>query len=305
MTITASLVKELREKSGAGMMDCKKALNETNGDLEAAIDFLRTKGLASAAKKAGRTAAEGLVAIASNTNKVALIELNSETDFVARNDEFQALATNIANTTLSTNGNVEEVRAAQLNNKSVSENITDLIGTIGENMTLRRTSLIQEDAGVVATYIHNKTTDNSGQIGVAVALKSDGDKSAIETIGKQIAMHIAAAKPVALTRDGVDSEIIEKEKQIFIEQAREQGKPDNIIEKMVEGRIRKYYGEIVLTEQVFVIDGKATITEWLAEQAKQLGTEIEITDYAMLILGEGIEKEEEDFAAEVAKVANG
>ncbi len=302
--ISASQIKELRETSGAGMMDCKKALTETNGDIEAAIDWLRKKGLAKAAKKAGRTAAEGLVAIAAEGTKASVIELNSETDFVARNEQFQELAETIATVALSTDGSVEAITAAACTNgKTVEANVQEAVATIGENMQLRRAATLSVSQGFVATYIHNAVKPGLGKIGVLVAVESDKDDAAIRDLGKQIAMHIAAAKPEALTRDGVDGSLLERERAVFKEQAIASGKPEEIAEKMVEGRIRKFYEEVVLLEQAFVMDGKTKVADIVAEIAKNTGATIAIKDYALMILGEGVEKEENDFAAEVAAAA--
>ena len=306
MSVSAAQVKELREKTGAGMLDCKKALEENDGSIENAIDWLRTKGLAAAAKKAGRTAAEGLVALATEGNKGCIIELNAETDFVARNEQFQELAGNIAQTALASGAqDIDALKAASLENgsESVEASITTAISTIGENMNLRRTTSLSVDGGVIASYIHNAAAPNMGKIAVLVALKSDGDAAAVQAVGKQIAMHVAAAKPEALTRDDVNADALAREKEVLKEQAMASGKPAEIAEKMVEGRIRKYYEEIVLLDQVFVIDGKAKVSEFVAEQASELGSSIEITGYASFIVGEGVEKEEDDFAAEVAAAA--
>ena len=303
--ITASLVKELREKTGAGMMDCKKALGQTDGDLQKAIDFLREKGLAQAAKKADRVAAEGLVAVASGGNKAVAIELNSETDFVARNDQFQELAAGIAKAALTTDGEVESVRNADFGGKTVAESVTDAVAKIGENINLRRSAALEVQEGVVASYVHNKVVEGAGKIGVLVALKSSAaDKDALNAIGKQIAMHVAAAKPEAVRRADVNSDSIDKERAIYAAQLKEEGKPEQIIPKIVEGKIEKFYSQVVLPEQVFVIDGKATVTEFLAEKGKELGADIEIQDFVSFVLGEGIEKREENFAEEVAKAAN-
>lgn len=301
--ITASLVKELREKSGAGMMDCKKALTESNGDFEAAMDWLRTKGLAAAAKKAGRVASEGLVGIAVDGKIGAVIELNSETDFVARNDIFQKLTSGISTLALKAT-NLDELKNLPMDqDKNVEETVTENIATIGENLTLRRMENISVNEGFVASYVHNAVVPNLGKIGVLVALESSGDKAKLEELGKQIAMHVAAARPISLNTEGVSDEIVEREKAIFSEQAKASGKPDNIIEKMVEGRIRKFYEESVLLEQVFVIDNKTKIKDVVAGVAKEIGAEITLKAFARLELGEGIEQEETDFAAEVAAVA--
>ncbi len=303
--ISASQIKELREMSGAGMMDCKKALTETEGNLEQAIDWLRTKGLAKAAKKAGRTAAEGLIAIATEGSKAAVIELNSETDFVARNEQFQQLAQSIATAALGTNGDIEAVKSAPHKGATIEKEISEAIATIGENMNLRRAKVVEASNGFVSTYIHNAVVPGLGKIGVLLALNTDKDNDEIRNLGKQIAMHIAAARPEALTREEVDSSTLDRERQVFKEQAMASGKPENIAEKMVEGRIRKFYEEIVLPEQTFVIDGKAKVSEVIDSVAKEQNASISIADYALLILGEGVEKEESDFAAEVAAAANG
>jgi len=304
--ITAAKIKELRESTGAGMMDCKKALTEAAGDMDAAVDWLRTKGLAAAAKKAGRVAAEGLVAIATTEGKGAIIELNSETDFVARNDKFQELAETFATTALEAGvEDAEALKAKESNGQTVEAMVTDGIATIGENLNLRRVAYLTESAGIVVPYIHTAVKPNLGKIGVLVALKSSGDKDKLAAFGKQVAMHVAAARPEALTRDEVPSDRIEREREVLKEQAIASGKPAEIAEKMVEGRIRKFYEEIVLPEQIFVIDGKATVTEAMKEAEKEVGAPIELTGFRRFTLGEGVEKKEEDFAEEVAKAANG
>lgn len=300
MSITAAMVKELREKSGAGMMDCKTALNESGGDMEAAVDWLRTKGLAKAAKKAGRVAAEGLVGVASEGNKAAVIELNSETDFVARNEGFQELVSNVAKVAVSTDGSVEAVSAAELGGKPVADAITDAIATIGENMTLRRSAVLSANEGVVSTYVHGSVADGLGKIGVLVALESSGDKDKLNALGRQIAMHVAATSPLALNTEALDPAVVEREKAVFSEQARESGKPDNIIEKMVEGRLRKFYEEVTLVKQAFVINPDLTVEQAVEALAKELGTDVKLSGFVRFALGEGIEKEEQDFAAEVA-----
>ncbi len=291
MAITAAQVKELREMTGAGMMDAKKALTENDGDLEAAIDWLRTKGLAKAAKKSGRTAAEGLVAVAVDGGKGVAVEVNSETDFVAKNAEFQTLVGGIASAALSV-ADVEALGAADLNGKPVSENITDAVAKIGEHMTLRRMATVEGD--VVASYVHNAATTGMGQIGVLVALKG-GD----ESFGRQVAMHIAAANPSALSEADLDPAIVEKEKQVQIDIAKESGKPDAVIEKMIVGRMKKFMAEVTLLGQGFVLNPDITVEQ----AAKEAGAEI--VGYVRMQVGEGIEKKEEDFAAEVAKVAQG
>ena len=305
--ITAAMVKELREKSGAGMMDCKKALAETNGDMEAAIDWLRAKGIAKADKKSGRTAAEGLVGIASEGTKAVIVELNSETDFVARNDAFQELVRGVASVALGTDGTVEAVSAANYpsTGKSVTDTIKDAIATIGENMALRRAVKLEVNDGVVSTYVHNAAADGLGKLGVLVALQSTGDKAALNAIGRQVAMHIAATNPLAVRAEEVDAAVAEREKNVFIEQARESGKPEAIIEKMVEGRMRKFYEEVALLSQAFVINPDITVGDAVKAAEKEVGAPIEVVAIARILLGEGIEKEESDFAAEVAAAAKG
>lgn len=304
--ITASLVKELREKSGAGMMDAKNALVENGGDMEKAMDWLRTKGLAKAAKKAGRTAAEGLVAVAKSGTSAAVVEVNSETDFVARNDQFQSFAKKTAEVALTAGNDVAALAAAPYaDGKSVQETLTGLIATIGENMSLRRTAVLSVGSGVVATYIHNAISEGVGKIGVLVALESTGDAAKLEALGKQIAMHVAATNPAFLDSASVDPAVLEREKNVIRETAKEQGKPADIIEKMLEGRVRKYYEEVCLLEQVFIMDGETKVSKVVENAAKDIGAPVTLTGYARFQLGEGIEKEEVDFAAEVAAVVNG
>jgi len=300
--ITAALVKELRVASGAGMMDCKNALQENNGDLEAASDWLRTKGLAKAAKKAGRIAAEGLVGVATSGNKGAVIELNSETDFVARNDIFQGLASEIAAVALDQDGDFDALNAAAFPEagKSVADHVTAMVGTIGENLSLRRSQGLSVDNGVVAAYVHNQIAPGLGKIGVLVALESEGDADKLAAIGRQVAMHVAATSPLAATKDELDPAVVEHEKTILSEQARESGKPENIIEKMVEGRIRKFYEEVVLLSQTFVIDGERSVEQALKDAEGDVGAPITLKTFVRFAIGEGIEKKEDDFAAEVA-----
>ena len=307
MSISAAMVKELREKTGAGMMDCKKALEETNGDMEAAIDWLRAKGISKADKKAGRTAAEGLIGIASGATEAVVVEVNSETDFVARNDAFQALVRDVAQAALPTDGSVEAVSAATVasSGKSVTDTVKDAVGQIGENLNFRRSAKLSVESGVVATYIHNAVSDNLGKLGVLVALKSTGNNEALNAIGRQVAMHVAATAPLALDKDAVDPAIADRERNVFIEQARESGKPDNIIEKMVEGRMRKFYEEVALLSQAFVINPDQTVGEAVKAAEAEAGAPIEVTGFVRLALGEGVEKEESDFAAEVAAAAKG
>jgi len=301
MSVTAALVKELREKSGAGMMDCKKALSETDGDMEAAIDWLRTKGLATAAKKSGRVASEGLVAFAVDGTRGALIELNAETDFVARNTEFQEFASTLASLALNA-VDIDALGGVDYpgTGRNVSEELTHKIATIGENMSLRRMETVSVGAGSVVSYMHNSTAPGLGRIGVLVALESSADAAVLEELGKQIAMHIAATSPASLSLDDLDPESVQRERDVLIEQAKASGKPQEIAEKMVEGRMKKYYQEVVLLEQTSVIDGETQIAGVVANAAKSAGTDIELKAFARFNLGEGIEKEETDFAAEVA-----
>ncbi|ODS57118.1 MAG: translation elongation factor Ts [Agrobacterium sp. SCN 61-19] len=305
--ITAALVKELREKSGAGMMDCKKALTENNGDIEAAIDWLRAKGIAKADKKSGRTAAEGLIGINGAGTSAVVVEVNSETDFVARNEAFQDLVRGVASVAIGTDGSVEAIGAATYpaTGKTVTDTIKDAIAHIGENMTLRRAVKLSVEDGVVATYIHNAVADGLGKLGVLVALKSTGNKDVLAAIGRQVAMHIAATNPLAIRSEEVDAAVAERERNVFIEQSRASGKPDAIIEKMVEGRMRKFFEEVALLSQAFVINPEVTVGDAIKAAEKEAGAPIEVTGMARLLLGEGIEKEESDFAAEVAAAAKG
>ncbi len=301
MTITASMVKELREKSGAGMMDCKNALKENGGDIEAAMDWLRTKGIAKAEKKSDRVAAEGLVGIVSQGSKAAVVELNSETDFVARNEQFQQMVSEITSAAIATDGSNEAVEAAKLSTgKTVAETITEAVSTIGENMNLRRATVMEVSEGVVASYMHNATAPGLGKIGVLVALQSSGNADALTAIGKQIAMHIAALNPLAATKDEIPADVADRERAIYLEQARESGKPDNIAEKMVEGRMRKFFQESVLLSQTFVVDGENTVEQALKNMEETAGAPITLVGFTRYELGAGIEKKEDDFAAEVA-----
>lgn len=303
--ITANTIKELREMTGAGMMDCKKALTESGGNIQEAVDWLRKKGLSTAAKKSGRVAAEGLVAVASSGTSGAMIELNSETDFVARNDKFQALAQTLVQLALTEGREVEKMKAAKepKSGLPVAELISQTVGTIGENMNLRRSAMLSVKSGVVATYVHSAVAPGLGKIGVLVALESEGDKGALETLGKQIAMHVAAAKPEALTIAEVDPSKLEREKAVLKEQAIASGKAPDIAEKMVEGRVRKYYEEVVLLEQIFMLDNKSKVSAVVEETAKKIGKPVKVTAFAHFKLGEGIEKQESDFAAEVKAAA--
>lgn len=303
--ITASMVKELREKTGAGMMDCKSALNETGGDMEAAIDWLRTKGLAKAAKKAGRVAAEGLIGVVANGTAGAVVEVNSETDFVARNEQFQKMVTDIASVALDAGGDFDKLVAATYpgTSKSVKDHVTEMVGSIGENMNVRRAGHISVSDGVVSAYVHSQVAPGLGKIGVLVGLESTGDKGKLAELGRQIAMHIAATNPLATRREDLDQDLVERERNVLIAEAKESGRPDNIIEKMVEGRIRKFYQEVVLLEQTFVIDGETPVGKAVEKAAKDAGAPIEVTGFVRYQLGEGIEKKADDFAAEVAKMA--
>lgn len=304
--ISAQLVKDLRDKTGAGMMDCKKALVEAAGDLEAAIDWLRKKGLSAAAKKAGRVAAEGLVAVANKGTTATVVEVNAETDFVGRNEQFQQAVGQIAQVALAGNGDVEALKAAAFTGtgRTVQDELTNLIATIGENMTLRRVAKLSVTDGIVASYVHNALVPNIGKIGVLVALESTADKAKLAELGKQLAMHVAAAAPQFLAIADVDPAALEREKAILTEQASASGKPAEIIAKMVEGRVRKYYEEVVLTEQVYVVDGESKINKVVEAAAKTLGAPVKLTGFVRFQLGEGIEKAQDDFAAEVAKMAS-
>jgi len=303
--ITAALVKELREKTSAGMMDCKKALNETNGDLEAAADWLRTKGIAKADKKASRVAAEGLVAVALDGTTGAVVEVNSETDFVARNDGFQAAVKEVAQLALAANSNEELAAAKTASGDDVTEHFKKLVGKIGENMSFRRMAKLSVTDGVVAGYIHNAVTDGMGKIGVLVALESAGDKAKLEDLAKKIAMHVAATNPLALSVDDLDTAVVQKERDMLKAEAIESGKPEAIVDKMVEGRMQKFFKESVLLTQIFVMDGERAIAKVIEDEAAALGTDVKMTGYVRMGLGEGIEKKEEDFAAEVAATLKG
>jgi elongation factor Ts len=295
-TITATLVKDLRDKTGAGMMDCKAALNETKGDMEAAVDWLRAKGLAKAAKKAGRVAAEGLIGLATEAKEAALVEVNSETDFVARNDTFQTMASGIAKAALAAKGDIDKLAKAKFpgGGASVADTIKEMIGTIGENMTLRRTAYLAAKNGAVASYMHNAMAPGLGKIGVIVALESTGDAEQLKSFGKQIAMHIAAANPQAIDIDSLDKALIERERAVLTEQAKESGKPAPVIEKMVEGRIRKFYEEVVLLAQAFVHDPDTTVAKALADAEKAAGAPIKITGFYRFALGEGVDRESDE-----------
>ncbi|MEM8697090.1 MAG: translation elongation factor Ts [Pseudomonadota bacterium] len=298
---SAKDVKELRDRTGAGMMDSKKALQENGGDIEAAVDWLRTKGLAAAAKKAGRTAAEGLVGVAVDGTTGAAVEVNSETDFVAKNEQFQDFVGKVTQIALGTDADVDALKAAAYpDGGTVEEKLTDNISTIGENQSLRRIAKTGVGQGVVVSYVHNAAAAGMGKIGVLVALESDAGADVLEPLGKQLAMHIAAASPLALTGDDLDPDTIERERAIAKEKAAESGKPDNIVEKMVEGSIAKYRKENALMSQIFVMDNKTKIEDVVAQAGKDAGTEIALKDFIRFQLGEGIAKKEENFAEEVA-----
>jgi elongation factor Ts len=308
-TITAQTVKELREQTGAGMMDCKAALNETKGDMEAAVDWLRAKGLAKAAKKAGRVAADGLIGAALGPKAGAVVEVNSETDFVARNDVFQAVVREIAKLALETGGDVARLGGMTVpsGGKSVTDHLQELVGKIGENLSLRRTAMLSVSDGVVASYVHNSVAPDLGKIGVLVAVESTGDKAKLAEIGRQVAMHIAATNPLALNAEQIDPEIVARERAVFLDQAQQQskGKPANVIEKMVEGRLQKFFKESVLLKQIFVVDGENTVEQAVKNAEAAAGAPIKITGFVRYALGEGIEKQKTDFAAEVAAAASG
>ncbi|MEM8974404.1 MAG: translation elongation factor Ts [Pseudomonadota bacterium] len=307
-TISASMVKELRTSTGAGMMDCKQALTENNGDMEAAIDWLRKKGLSKAAKKSDRVAAEGLVGVTASGTSGAVVEVNSETDFVARNEQFQDLVSQVAELSTDAGGDVEKLLTASYpsGGGSVDDVLKETIATIGENMTVRRSATLSVGEGVVSEYVHNAVSGrkNLGKIGVLVGLESSADTEKLSAFGRQLAMHIAAAAPLAMSIDELDGAAIDKERAIYLEQAKESGKPQEIIEKMVEGRLRKeFFQQVVLPQQTFVIDGKATVEQAVKNAEKEIGAPIKIAGFVRYALGEGIEKKEDDFAAEVAAAA--
>jgi len=305
-TITAAMVKDLRDKTGAGMMDCKNALNETGGDIEAAIDWLRKKGITKAAKKAGRTAAEGLVAIVVEGTKGVVVEVNSETDFVARNTEFQEMVLAVATIALEIGTDVEAIKsAAHPNGGTVDEKIQATVAKIGEHMALRRAALTTVGRGVVGSYIHTQIVPGAGKIGVIVGLESSGSVEALTALGRQVAMHIAASAPLAVDPSGVDLAVVEREKAVLTEKAQASGKPANIIEKIVESGIKTYFKEVCLLEQPFIHDGGKTVAQALKEAEGKVGGPIKLTGFHRFALGEGIEKEESDFAAEVMAAAKG
>jgi elongation factor Ts len=302
MSISATMVKELRELTGAGMMDCKAALTETNGNMEEAVDWLRKKGISKADKKAGRTAAEGLIGVDAGLREAVVVEVNSETDFVARNEQFQELVRNIAKVALAFGGDQEKVAHEKYpgNEKTVAEVVKDAVATIGENISFRRSAKLSVAHGAVATYVHNAVAEGLGKLGVLVAVETSGNGEAANAIARQIAMHVAATNPLSLDIDALDPAAVEREKAIFADQARQSGKPENIIEKMVEGRLRKFYEEVVLLKQAFVLNPDVTGEKALKDAEQEIGAPAKITGYVRYALGEGIEKETSDFAAEVA-----
>jgi len=304
--ITAALVKELRDKTGAGMMDCKNALVETNGNIEESVDWLRKKGISGAEKKSARTAADGVVTVSFSENAAALVEINSETDFVSRNPDFQKFAKNVSSIALNAGSNLDELKNAKYldSGKTVKDALTDLIGLIGENIVIRRTVLFNSSTNILSSYIHGQIDEGLGKIGVILSIESNGDVDKIKELGKKLAMHIAASKPVAISSKDVDPSIIDRERKILIEQAKDSGKPDNIIEKMVEGRISKFFSEITLLDQTWVMDGESKVSKVIENIEKEISCNIVIKDFKYFILGEGIEIETKDFATEVAETIN-
>ena len=303
MSITAQMVKELRAKSSAGMMDCKKALSETNGDMEAAVDWLRKKGLSTASKKSGRIASEGLVGIKINNLEAAIVEVNSETDFVARNLEFQDFVKDICSIAIHSSGNVKALLEKKYpkTEQQVKEILTEKIAKIGENISIRRISSLNIDEGIISGYIHNHVEKNLGKIGVLVALQTSSNDPKINNLGKQIAMHIAAASPASISINDLSDELIQREKSVLMEQAISSGKPEDIAKKMVEGRLRKFYSEVVLLEQISVLDGETKISDLISKVSKEINSEIQVSGFVKYNLGEGIEKENKNFADEVAE----
>jgi elongation factor Ts len=299
-TITAAMVKELRESTGAGMMDCKAALTETGGDMTAAQDWLRKKGLSKAAKKAGHVAAEGLIGAVTKGTKGVVVEVNSETDFVARNEQFQGLVKMVAQVALDAGADVEKIKAAKVGAVTVENAISDAIATIGENMSLRRAAALEVKQGVVSSYIHNAVVDGAGKMGVIVALESAGKADELAALGRQLAMHVAAANPQALDPAGLDADIVKREKDVLADKYRQQGKPENVIEKIVESGLKTFYKEVCLLEQAFIHDSGKSVAQAVKEAEGKVGGPIKITGFVRYALGEGIEKQESDFAAEVA-----
>jgi elongation factor Ts len=302
-TITAAMVKDLRETTGAGMMDCKAALTENAGDMQASIDWLRKKGLSKAAKKAGRIAAEGLIGAVTTGNKGVVVEVNSETDFVARNGQFQGLVKMIAQVAIEGGADVEKIKAAKVGSVTVETAVADAIATIGENMTLRRAASLEVSKGVVSSYVHNAVIEGAGKMGVIVALESAGKTDELATLGKQLAMHVAAANPLALDSAGLDPATVKREKDVLADKYRQQGKPENVIEKIVESGLKTYYKEVCLLEQAFIHDSGKSVAQAVKEAEGKVGGPIKVTGFVRYALGEGIEKQETDFAAEVAAVS--
>jgi elongation factor Ts len=302
-TITAAMVKDLRESTGAGMMDCKAALTESDGDMQAAQDWLRKKGLSKAAKKAGRVAAEGLIAALTKGARGVVVEVNSETDFVARNEHFQGLVKMIAQVALDVGADIEKIKAAKVGDVTVESAIADAIATIGENMTLRRAALLEVGKGVVSSYVHNAVIEGAGKMGVIVALESPGKTDELATLGKQLAMHVAAANPLAIDPAGLDPATVKREKDVLADKYRQQGKPENMIEKIVESGLKTYYKEVCLLEQAFIHDSGKSVAQAVKEAEGKVGGPIKVAGFLRYALGEGIEKQETDFAAEVAAVS--
>ena len=302
-TITAGMVKDLREKTGAGMMDCKQALTENGGDIDAAVDWLRKKGLSKAAKKAGRVAAEGLIGVVVSGTKGVVVEVNSETDFVARNEQFQGLVKMIAQVALDAGADVEKIKAAKVGAVTVEAAINDAIATIGENMSLRRAAVLSVNSGVVACFVFFVVTDGLGKMGVIVALESTGKADALAALGRQLAMHVAAANPQALDAEGLDPQVVAREKDVLADKYRQQGKPDNVVAKIVESGLKTYYKEVTLLEQAFIHDSGKSVAQAVKEAEGKVGAPIKVAGFVRYALGEGIEKEESDFAAEVAAAA--
>ena len=302
MAVSAQQVKELREATGVGMMDCKKALEETAGDMNAAVDWLRTRGLAKAAKKAGRVAAEGLVGISNEGTRAAIVEVNSETDFVARNETFQGIVNAVSKLAMDAKGEIEKLGEMPFpgTGRSVAAELTDAIAKIGENMNLRRSAVIEVKDGIIGSYVHNSVKPGMGKLGVLVGIESTGDKNVLTALGKQIAMHIANTNPASVSEADIDPAIVAKEREIYTEQAKESGKPAEVIAKMVEGRVRKFFEEATLLAQTFVIDGESKVKDIVARAERDAGAPIKVTKFVRYALGEGIEKQETDFAAEVA-----
>jgi len=301
--ITASMVKELRDKTGAGMMDCKAALGESGGDLEAAVDWLRKKGLAKAAKKAGRVAAEGLIGVALTLNKGIVVEVNSETDFVARNDLFQGLVKMIADVALDAGADVDKILAARVGDRTVADAITETIAKVGENMTLRRAAALSVGKGIIASYVHNSVADGLGRIGVIVALESTGNADEIKAFGRMVAMHVASANPQAIDASGLDAATIEREKNVLAEKFKAQGKPANVIDKIVESGLKTFYKEVCLFDQSFIFDDKKSVAQALKESEAKAGAPIKIGGFVRFALGEGVDRPEGDFGGEVAALA--